>query len=124
MINLKSVVTYDIEEQETVVNFARRDSLASVYTSDNTVLTKIQKLLNTPGTLWEHTNTYFNKDGEPTGYEFTAPKALVMRWSAKKKATKELTDEERKALGERLRGSKSNSTEVDEDLTDADEDDE
>lgn len=116
MIELKSVVC-DMDEQETTITFCRKENIAYVYSSDNTMLTKIQKLLNAPDSEWNLKQTFKDRDGNPTGYEFTVNKKMVSL-RAKKKPGKELTEEERKALGERLRGSKS----VSEDDEDADED--
>lgn len=114
MIELKSVDCSDIEEQETTITYGRRDNLAYVYCSDNTVLNKIQKLLNTEGTEWKLTRIIKNQEGNPTGYEFTVPKKLIAM-KAKKKAGRELTEEERQALRDRLRGIKKGS------ISDADE---
>lgn len=39
-----------IEEQETHINFSRGDSRAEIYTSDTTMMTKLNKLVELPGT--------------------------------------------------------------------------
>lgn len=105
MIELKSVVC-DMDEQETTIVFSRKENIAYVYSSDNTMLTKIQKLLNAPDSEWQLIKTSKDRDGNPTGYEFTVNKKMVSL-RAKKKPGREFTEEERKALGERLRGLKS-----------------
>lgn len=119
MIELKTV-DCDMEEQETVISFSRKDERATVYCSDNTMLTKIQKLLNAPDSEWTLEQTFKNTDGKPTGYEFSVTKKLIAL-RPKKKVGKELTEEERLALGARLRGSKSVS-DADDDAIDEDED--
>lgn len=102
MTELKTV-TCDMDEQETTITFSRKEDKAYVYTSDNTMVTKIAKLLNAPDSLWTLENVIRDKDGNPTGYEFSVPKKMVALRS-KPKVTKELTDEERQALRNRLRG--------------------
>ena len=120
MIELKSTDCTDVEEQETTITYGRKDTLAYVYCSDNTVLTKIQKLLNTEGSEWKLIRIIKNQEGNPTGYEFTVPKKMISL-KAKKKAGRELTEEERKALGERLRGiRKASNSDADEPEEDED----
>lgn len=42
-INDLSITGVSADEQETTINYGRTDKEAEVYTSDNTVLTKIKK---------------------------------------------------------------------------------
>lgn len=42
-----------IEEQETNINFSRNDERAIVYTSDTTVMTKLNKLVEAQDTEWK-----------------------------------------------------------------------
>ena len=85
------------EEQETTISWYRREAVASVYTSDNTMLTKMKKLMakspdcNLKKITW-------GKDGEPTVYFFEVPVRFV-----KVLKPKEVSEEQRAALSERLK---------------------
>lgn len=46
-------MSVSVEEQETHVNFNRDDERAAVYTSDTTVMTKLNKLISLPGDRME-----------------------------------------------------------------------
>lgn len=88
------------EEQETTISWYRRDSVASVYTSDNTMLTKMKKLMaKSPDCKLK--NITWSKDGEPTGYFFEVPVRFV-----KVLKPKEVSEEQRAALSERLKAKK------------------
>lgn len=85
------------DEQETTISWYRRDSVASVYTSDNTMLTKMKKLMaKSPDCKLK--NITWSKDGEPTGYFFEVPVRFV-----KVIKPKEASEEQRAALSERLK---------------------
>lgn len=99
MIELK-VCDATTDEQETTVSYGRKDGRAVIYSNDSTVLTKIQKLLNTEGTQWVLEETYWNSDHtQPSGYKFSCPKSRV-KFSAKKKV---MTEEQRAAQSARAR---------------------
>lgn len=80
-------------EQETVVNFGRQDDLASVYTTDLTVMTKLRKLLKAEGTEW----TVLSESDEHM--EVEGPKNLV---SFRVKRAK-LSEERKEALAEQMK---------------------
>lgn len=85
------------DEQETTISWYRRDSVASVYTSDNTMLTKMKKLMaKSPDCKLK--DITWSKDGEPTGYFFEVPVRFV-----KVLKPKEVSEEQRVALSERLK---------------------
>lgn len=85
------------EEQETTISWHRRDAVASVYTSDNTMLTKMKKLMaKSPDCKLK--NIAWSKDGEPTGYSFEVPVRFI-----KVLKPKEVSEEQRVALSERLK---------------------
>lgn len=87
-------------EQETTISWYRRDAVASVYTSDNTMLTKMKKLMaKSPDCKLK--NITWSKDGEPTGYFFEVPVRFV-----KVLKPKEVSEEQRAALSERLKAKK------------------
>lgn len=85
------------EEQETTISWYRRDAVASVYTSDNTMLTKMKKLMAKSSDCKLKDITW-SKDGEPTGYFFEVPVRFV-----KVLKPKEVSEEQRAALSERLK---------------------
>lgn len=87
------------EEQETTISFGRLDGRASVFCNDNTVLTKIQKLLNQPNTTWVVEEEMTMKDGTVVGYKFSCPKDRIML-SGKKK---EMSEEQRQLMSERAK---------------------
>jgi hypothetical protein len=81
-------------ERETVIVFNDDDEMASVYTAQRTVITKLKK--NSAATLLD--------EGRFEGSawaKFEIPKALVSFRSTRVK--RELTAEQREVLGERLR---------------------
>lgn len=88
--DLKTIDCPYSEEQETTINISRVDSQMTIFTSDNTMLTKIRKKAFLPeeeGSLirkdwkcWEGTMSAKNANEEephPTGYFFLAPKKLL-----------------------------------------------
>lgn len=88
------------EEQETTISWYRRDAVASVYTSDNTMLTKMKKLMAKSSDC-KLKNITWSKDGEPTGYFFEVPVRFV-----KVLKPKEVSEEQRAALSERMKARK------------------
>lgn len=85
------------DEQETTISWYRRDAVASVYTSDNTMLTKMKKLMAKSSDC-KLKNITWSKDGKPTGYFFEVPVRFV-----KVSKPKEVSEEQRAALSERLK---------------------
>ena len=97
-MTLKSVKC-NISEQETTIQYSRDSKELHLYTSDNTVVTKMNKLLNTPGTKWRLEKTTY-LDGEPTGYFFVCEDKKML--SLKAKGKRQLTAEEKLAIKTRL----------------------
>ena len=64
------------EEQETVVNFGRQDEDMSVYTSDKTMMTKLDKKVKAYPDTWRLVETIKDMKGEVVGKRYTAPKKL------------------------------------------------
>ena len=99
------------DEQETVIIFRRNDDMASVETTDSTVLTKLKKCADTSPDEWVLTNVTTSPfESDPTKITsicFKCPKKLV---SLRLKSTtpRELTDEERAEIAERMRGIREN----------------
>lgn len=95
-----------IEEQETHVNFSRNDERAEIYTSDTTKFQKLFKLSEFSDTEWKLERVHKLKNGEIIGYTFSFPvKCMSFR---KKSVKRNYTEEQRKAIGERLKASREN----------------
>lgn len=62
-----------IEEQETHVNFNRNDERAMIYTSDTTMMTKFNKLVELQGTEWKIESVSKLKNGELIGKNVFLP---------------------------------------------------
>ena len=94
------------DEQETVIVFSRNGDVASVETTDSTVLTKLKKYATTNPDEWVLTNVTTGQDeSDPmkiTSICFKCPKKLISLRS-KSTAPRELTEEERAEIAERMR---------------------
>lgn len=94
------------DEQETVITFGRNDNTASVETTDSTVLTKLKKCAVTSPDEWVLTNVTTNpNESDPTKVTsvcFECPKKLIS-FRSKSPSPRELTEEERAAIAERMR---------------------
>ncbi len=90
-----------IEEQETHVNFMRGDARARIYTSDTTMMTKFNKLVEINGTDWKVEELHrLQKTGEVIGITYSCPVSFV---SYRRKAiVREYTPEQRKQIADRL----------------------
>lgn len=99
------------DEQETVIIFGRNGDMASVETTDSTVLTKLKKCTDTSPDEWVLTNVTTSPfESDPTKITsicFKCPKKLVSL-RLKSTAPRELTDEERAEIAERMRGIRGN----------------
>ena len=94
------------DEQETVIAFSRNDDTASVETTDSTVLTKLKRYATTNPDEWVLTNVTTGQDeSDPmkiTSICFKCPKKLISLRS-KSTAPRELTEDERAEIAERMR---------------------
>lgn len=89
-----------IEEQETHVNFNRNDQRATIYTSDTTMMTKINKLVEVEGTEWKLEGISKLKTGEVIGKTYSCPVPFVSFRS--KRVNKNYTEEQKREIAERL----------------------
>ena len=105
-----------IDEQETIIVFSRNNDTASVETTDSTVLTKLKKYATTNPDEWVLTNvTTSQKESDPmriTSICFECPKKLISLRS-KSTAPRELTEEERAEIAERMRNVRANREDED-----------
>ena len=94
------------DEQETVIVFSRNSDTASVETTDSTVLTKLKRYAAANPDEWVLTNvTTGQNESDPTKITsicFKCPKKLVSLRS-KSTSPRELTEEERAEIAERMR---------------------
>lgn len=94
------------DEQETVIVFSRNNDMASVETTDSTVLTKLKRYATTNPDEWVLTNvTAGQNESDPmkiTSICFECPKKLISLRS-KSTSPRELTEEERAEIAERMR---------------------
>lgn len=98
------------DEQETIIVFSRNNDTASVETTDSTVLTKLKKYATTNPDEWVLTNvTTSQNESDPmriTSICFECPKKLISLRS-KSTASRELTEEERAEIAERMRNARA-----------------
>ena len=104
------------DEQETVIVFSRNNDTASVETTDSTVLTKLKRYAATNPDEWVLTNVTTGQDeSDPmkiTSICFKCPKKLISLRS-KSTAPRELTEEERAEIAERMRNVRANREDED-----------
>lgn len=88
-------------EQETVINYQRDDKAATIWTSDRTIMTKLDRLCKESSEYYSLDKVEKDKDGDVVGkfYKLTDKKMISFRG---KKTTRVLTDEQRDAMRERL----------------------
>ncbi len=89
-----------IEEQETHVNFNRNDERAMIYTSDTTMMTKFNKLVELQGTEWKLEAVSKLKNGELIGKTYSCPVSFIT--FRRKKIEREYSEERKKEIAERL----------------------
>lgn len=80
-----------------------------VYTTNNSMLTKIGKLLDAPDTAWKLEKIERYSDGVPSGYFFTCSAKCCLQLKAKK-ISRELSEEEKEALAQRFAASRAEKT--------------
>lgn len=96
--------TLTIEEQETHINWSRGDARAKIYVSDVTTMTRLDKLVASEDSEWTLDKEYREKDGSVTGKFYSCPVECVSFRA--KKATRNLTEEQREKIGQRLKESR------------------
>ena len=98
------------DEQETVIVFSRNGDMASVETTDSTVLTRLKRYAVANQDEWVLTNvTTSQNESDPmriTSICFECPKKLVSLRS-KSTSPRELTEEERAEIAERMRNARA-----------------
>lgn len=99
------MTTVSLEEQETIINFSRTDTGAEIFTTDRTMMTKLDKLCEESPEFWKCKRVDHFLDGSLANKVYTvADKSLVSFRS--KKIKRELTDEQKAEIAERFRRTK------------------
>lgn len=90
-----------IEEQETHISFMRGDERAVIYTSDTTMMTKFNKLVNIAGTEWKTEEVArLPRTGEIIGITYSCPVNFVSYRT--KAVSRKLTQEQKAEISRRL----------------------
>lgn len=89
-------------EQETTVSFSRDSDVCTVYTSDSTVMTRLDKLAESDNAPhWKLKEEHKVRGGELIGKTYETHKRLIsFRVDI---TTREMTDEQREAVADRMR---------------------
>lgn len=110
-MKLESCRNFMSDEIETTITIAGNGADGfRVYTTSNSMLTKIGKLLDAPDTAWKLEKVERYSDGVPSGYFFTCSAKSCLSLKAKKAAGRELTEEEKEALIQRFAASRVEKT--------------
>ncbi len=91
-----------IAEQETTVSFMRDNDICMVYTSDSTVMTKLDKLAKSgKAPHWKLVAEHRLRGGELVGKTYETHKRLISFRADI--STREMTEEQKEAAAERMR---------------------
>ena len=99
----ESFVGVDVEEQETIITAMRGEDMIRIFTADNTMLTKLKKLAETGKDQYTVESIGRDENRNPVCVTVVAPKRCLSLRAGNKK---ELSEEEREALRERMRNIK------------------
>ncbi len=87
-----------LEEQETTVQMSKVEDVACVWTNENTMVTKIKKLMGRAPDQWKLVKISTNATGEAVGYFFECPRKAI-----KLGVENSISDEARAAMSERAK---------------------
>lgn len=93
-----------LEEQETCINLNRGDNRAQIYTSDTTMMTKLDKLVGAEDTEWKLEGLSKLNNGDVIGKTYSCPAAFISFRS--KRINRTYTEEQRRAVAERFSGNR------------------
>ena len=97
-----------LEEQETIIQFNRTDKSATVYTSDSTMMTKLDKLCESaPEYYTLEKQETIDGDVASKFYKLSDKKMISLR---SKKVERVMTEEQKKIAAERMRNIRNIST--------------
>ena len=102
-MKLESCRNLSGDEIETTITMAGNGADGfRVYTTSNSMLTKIGRLLDVPDTAWKLEKVERHSDGAPSGYFFTCSVKNCLQLKAKKAAGREFTEAEKEVARERM----------------------
>ena len=108
-MKLESCRNHCAEEIETIITMTGNGSEGfRVYTTSNSILTKIGKFLDDENSPWSIEKIVHHSDGTPSGYFFKCSVKNCFQLKARKLPTKELTPKEKATLSERLKLAREN----------------
>ena len=109
-MKLESCRNFMSDEIETTITMTGNGADGfRVYTTSNSMLTKIGKLLDAPDTAWKLEKVERYSDGVHSGYFFTCSAKSCLQLKAKK-ISRELSEEEKEALTQRFAASRAEKT--------------
>ena len=89
-------------EQETVINFMRDCDIAEVYTSDSTVMTRLDKLVENPDAPdWNLKKEHYDQKNNLVAKTYTTKKRLISFRAAT--GENRMSEEQKEAARDRLR---------------------
>ena len=97
-------MSIEVKEQETTINFSRSGKKMIVWTSDSTVMTKLDKLVKSAPSEWEISKVD-TINGEIVAKEYRASKSRITFRGNKR----QMTDEQRRQMADRLRRTKGDN---------------
>lgn len=86
--------------RETTINFLQKEDFMEIFTSDNSIMNKIKKIMKVNPEEWECYEGSRGVDGAITGYFIKAPKKYV---NLRKPSARYMSESERLAKSEMLR---------------------
>ena len=101
LLEIKSPTSVPVYEQEVCINMMRDEKTATIYTSDSTYITKLDKLCSTSPDM------YSIIEETKCGKTYLLQDKTLISFRAKKK---ELSNEQRQAAGERMRRYQANKS--------------
>lgn len=104
-VNDIKTVKVNKDEQETIISFSRDDEEAEIYTSDNTVLTKLKKKLAKDPKNYLCYEGPKDENDNVTGYFFKCPKKFIRFGTASNR--KPLSDSQKQAISDRFKKNKN-----------------
>lgn len=96
--DIEAIHTRSIEERETTINFSYDIDKMSIYTSDNTTMTKLKKCMEENPNEWLCWEGARDSEGNITGYFLEAPK----KYLTFRKNSIKLSEENRQKASERF----------------------
>lgn len=88
-------------EQETTISFGREDDIAVIWTSDKTMMNKLDKLVENDDSPWKCVDVGRNDEYGVLCKEYRVPKKLISFRS--RTTTREMTEEQKQRSAEALR---------------------